>query len=232
MEILNQLLSYFAQWSLATEIWVAVITCATGLAGIWYKFKLSTSLTPANNPELDAYKKKLDMEASAEFRSRVVNPSASIKTLNAAYLSCNELRETTLVSSVLILVAVNGANNPLVTSCVFDCRKQGEIFEYFEETIDPHYRNMVNNVFAAGYQHVSTEDVPGTLLSSLYSMENVKNSLMISLGTITAIRTGQKAYCFSSFRSDHKGPYDNETIKKIHNTNATLRLLMREAGYN
>jgi hypothetical protein len=217
---------------LPVEIWVAIITAVSGIL-----VKRQTDVRKferqlAEKEEaLQEEKDKQEILAKSEFRKTVIGPLVNIQKLENIGVAIRRLIKETEIDRVLILVAVNGVDHPTHASCIWDKRDPEEDWKYIDVPIDDDYRDRLKEAERRGYSVLITDKIQGTRIGKIYKAEGVRYSVWTSVGKRAALKTRQVAYCFCSWSTHQDVEFHAETLQRILNLNAQIRLMMQEAGY-
>lgn len=200
---------------LDTEIWVAAITVGGVIyaATIKYFMDAKAKREEAHKEEIlnavdVARQAAVEKERQAFYR-QVTSPYYPVREWTMFVNIVKDLHANTEVDRVLVLVAVNGAEDPRHASVVWEYRTAGESYSYVDVPIDQDYVQRLLHIRREGKIRFKTAEVPGTLIGRFYGNEGVTESVWAMVGKRTSYTTSQVAYKYISVATHAESGFTN-----------------------
>lgn len=120
-----------------------------------------------------------DYELKISFFDRIMD----FKYINKIKDSVNRIFSETEANRFLILIAINGSEDPNIVSVIFEQHKDAKV-KYFASaryrnvSIDQPYKNIIKRIKSLPYVVFRTEDEASCLLKDFYELEGVKESVI------------------------------------------------------
>lgn len=197
------------------EITVALIS----LVGVIYTATVGAFLAYVkkqrddHTKQIDALSREAQVEAAQLFHAQVTSPYYPIKEWTNFVKKVRSICENTEIDRVLLLVALNGIDNPRHATVVWEHRSEGETHYYIDVPIDDDY---VRRLMATkqGPIHFKTANIAGTRIGHFYSDEAVTEAMWAMIGKRTSFTTEQVAYKYISVAT-HSQFTDPKEIERL-----------------
>lgn len=167
------------------------------------------------------------------FHQQVTSPYYPVKDWTHFVSLVQGIHSTTQVDRVLILVAVNGSDDPSHASVVWELRSSGEQFSYTDVPLDADYVHRLLNLRRDGKIRFKTKDVPGTLIGRFYEIEGVTEAVWVLAGKRTSLTTSQVAYKYMSVATHDEGGFTDpkDIERQVDLLVANFRPMLPVSGF-
>ena len=218
---------------MTTEIWVAIITFLgviySATVGLFYR-KIGQV---KNEHKEEIHKAALAAEDRHTFHAQVTDPFYPAREWTKFVDTVYQILEETEIDRLLVLVAVNGAQNPTHASCIVDFRQVGKQYSYVDVPLDQDYIERLIHIKKKGIIRFKTKDVPNTLIGEIYSNEGVTECVWSIVGKKHSFTTDQVAYKFISVATHREGGFSNpkEIERVVRTLTADFRGMLSVSGF-
>lgn len=170
-------------------------------------------------------------EVKEAFRHRALHPQAPLAQVLSFCQRARQIGHDTEIDRILMLVAINGIDDPTHVTAIWDDRLTGEPFKYVHVAIDSDYNKRLKETLRNPHYKFKASEASGSLIGGIYEMEGVNEALWIHVGTKKHPETKQAAYLFMSWATHGSQEISKDTMRKIHNAISDLKQVMKEDGY-
>jgi len=216
---------------MTTEIWVALIS----LGGVIWTTTVGLFLNRARKQkaEVSLLDEKIGRIRSEQgFERKAINTFVNLQLWDVVSARIQKFCEKSSIDRFLILVAVNGANDPRETTAIFQHRQDSTEFQsYVGIDLDRDYISRLAELKRDGHTVVRTAELPSCLIRDIYRAEGVQFAVWYLIGTMTNPETDQVAYKYCSFAT-HETSISEETARSINNIVGELKKLLGKTSYS
>ena len=203
-----------------------VIYSATVGAGFYYLKRQQNQ----HKKEIKELSEEAVIKARQLFHAEVTAPYYPVKEWTHFVNKVRKLNASTNVDRVLVLVALNGDDNPSHASVVWEHRTEGESYSYVDVPLDQDYVHRLLDS-KSGPIHFKTKDVSGTLIGKFYGDEGVTESIWAMIGKRTSPITHQVAYKYISIATHTKFENPKEMKRLLNDLVAEFRSIASAANF-
>lgn len=212
-----------------------VLVALIGLGGVIWTTTVGYFLTQAKKQKLqlsDKDKRISLLKKEAAFERESASTLVSLQEWDSVSSRIQNFCASSTISRFLILVAVNGANDPREATAIFQHRPDMRDFQsYVGIGLDRDYVMRLAELRREGHITIRTKDLPSCLLKSIYLTEGVQYAVWYLIGTMTSSDTDQVAYKYCSFAT-HESSISEDTARSINNIVGELKKLLGRTNYN
>ena len=152
---------------------------------------------------------KAEAQKRQAFHDAVTNPYFPVREWTNFVWEVQKLHAETEVDRFLVLVAVNGEDDPTHASVVWEHRTEGERYVYQDVSLDSHYVSLLMALKRGERVAFLTSEVKNTLIGKYYETEGVQQSIWRLVGKRVSYSTPQVAYKFVSVATHREGGFSN-----------------------
>jgi len=214
-----------------TEIWIALIS----LGGLIWTSTVGYFLAHSRKQKAEVSSKdsKINqIRTEHAFERKAVNTFVNLQQWDTISSKIQTFCKTSSIDRFMILVAVNGLNDPRETTAIYQYREDtADFHSYVGVELDRDYVSRLAELKRNGILFVDTSELPSSLLRGIYLDEGVTHAIWYLIGTMENKETGQVAYKYCSFATSQEIITD-ETEHIIGNIVGELKKMMGNTSYS
>lgn len=167
-----------------------------------------------------------------EFQQQVKNPYIRLNDWQPIADEIEMLCRDTEIDRVLMLVAVNGVDDPKHATVVWEYRQDKKTFAYVDVPLDADYVRRLIHIREQPLLHFKTNEASNTLIGNFYAREGVTECVWEMIGKRASNTTDQVAYKYMSFATHEEGGIASDTLRRCTNIVNRLRSVIHTAGFH
>lgn len=194
-----------------TEIWVALIGAASGIAAVILQRGKRRAEKRAEQAEIRVRQAVNELS----FQRRSLDFVAYMQDWSETIRAIKQLFAETRFDRFLLLRAWNGASDPKWVTAALQIRDGDQrVVSYIHVEIDAHYVDMLRDVKRHGYVRLHVPDMPDCVLRGFYVGEGVQCSTVHNI-VEEPLEDGSVGHTFCSFGSRTPGEVTDCEIAQV-----------------